>query len=522
MARRKAPFPWLTNRKKTAAEVPLETPIPLGNKSNGEFFHEQTPYERKLRDFILRESGDQARRLGMERREFLASSAGMAASLWALNLASGCGGSAKDGGGYNVPPPETLDCEAASELLSGNEFIFDLQTHHIEDEDSWRERHPGNAFYPGEIFANALTFWECSLEPRSECIGPDQYVEQIYLNSDTTVGVLSGIPSPICEEDGTLCTNLNSNDAMAHWRDYVNNASGGTQRVVQHCQVAPNDNWELQKENMTRIRERYGNHGWKCYPPWGVGSGADRGWWLDDPAIADPFIEHTKTLGNPLLCVHKGFPLAGFERKYADPRDVGPAASKHPDVTFIIYHSGYENGHWEGPYDPDGGGVNRLIRTVLDHDLAGKNVYAEMGSAWYLASLNTVSAQHYVGKVLKYLGEDHLLWGSECLWFGSPQPQIEEFRNLEISEEFQETYGYPALTKEIKEKILGRSAARLYGVDPDEARCTVDQGLLRTARADLDGELGGRRWAMQPLPGPRTRREFIQLTKWREFLKVPA
>ena len=204
MARRRPLFPWLTQRKKTAAEIPLATPIPLGNKSNGEFFHEQTPHERALREFILRESGDQARRLGLERREFLASTAGMAATLWAMNLAAGCGGSADNGGGYDVPPPDTIDCEGASEILGGNEFIFDLQTHHIEDEDSWRERHPGNAFYAGEAFANALTFWNCSLEPRSECIGPDQYVEQIYLNSDTTVGVLSGFPSPICEEDGTL------------------------------------------------------------------------------------------------------------------------------------------------------------------------------------------------------------------------------------------------------------------------------------------------------------------------------
>ena len=110
---------------------------------------------------------------------------------------------------------------------------------------------------------------------------------------------------------------------------------------------------------------------------WGAEGG---GWWLDDPEIGDPFIEKTKALGEPLICIHKGFPLPGFSREYADPKDVGPAAVKHPDVNFIVYHSAYENGHFEGPYDPEGGGVNRLIRTCLDNDVAGKNVYAEMGS----------------------------------------------------------------------------------------------------------------------------------------------
>ncbi|MEO2166572.1 MAG: amidohydrolase family protein, partial [bacterium] len=479
MGTKKTHLPWLSDRRKTDVEVPIETPLNFGNKSNGEFFLDQTPQDAKIRSHILQNSGSQAARLGMERREFLASTAGMAATLYALNLAAGCGGSAKDGGGYNVPPPETIDCKGASEILGGEEFIFDLQTHHIEDEETWRDRHPASGRYNGNNFAEFITFWNCDLAPKSECIGPDQYVEQIFLNSDTTVGVLSGFPSPMCEE-GTLCTNLNSNDGMAFWRDYVNNAASGSQRVIQHCQVAPNDEWELQKDNMSRIREEYGNHGWKCYPPWGPDGG---GWWLDDPVVADPFIEHTKALGHPLLCIHKGFPLPGFDYDHTNPKDVGPAAKKHPEVKFIVYHSAYESGNVEGPYDPNGPGVNRLIRTCLENDVAGKNVYAEMGSAWYLAQFNPVGAQHYVGKVLKYLGEDHLLWGSECLWFGSPQQQIEAFRALEISEEFQETYGYPALTPEIKAKVLGRSAAALYGIDAEATRCSIDQSLLRVAKA---------------------------------------
>jgi len=191
-------------------------------------------------------------------------------------------------------------------------------------------------------------------------------------------------------------------------------------------------------------------------------------------------------------------------------------------VSFIVYHSAFETGIREGPYEPGGGGVDRLIRTVEDHGLKGKNVYAEMGSAWALASLDAMQAQHYVGKLLKHLGEDNLVWGSECVWFGSPQNQIEAFRALQISEELQEQYGYPALTPEIKAKVFGLNSARLYGINPDETRCTLDTSKLGRLKLAMDAELGDRRWAFQQPNGPRTRREFLRLQEWRRFQKVPA
>jgi hypothetical protein len=502
-------------RKKTDPELPVEPPIMLGNKSNGEFFWAQTPRERKIREMIMRLSDERARRLGMDRRDFLASALGMITSLYVVNLASGCGGG--DDGGFNVGD-RLIECDAATEMLSGEEFILDLQTHHIEDEETWRERHPGGV-YGGDLFAQFITLWDCP--PRNaQCIGPQTYLEQVFLNSDTHVAVLSGFPSEICDDD-TLCTNLNSNEGMAFWRDTFNGAAG-SQRMVQHCQVAPNDQWDRQSAMMERIRTEYGNRGWKCYPPWGPAP-SRLGWWLDDEAIGTPFIERCIELGEPLICAHKGFPFGPTWIEHSNPRDVGPAASRFPNVNFIIYHSAIDPAaQAEGPYDPNNGGVDRLIRTVEEHGLKGKNVFAEMGSAWALVMNNSIAAQHYVGKLLKHLGEDNVLWGSECVWFGSPQPQIEAFRALEISVELQETYGYPALTPEIKAKVFGLSGARLYGIDPHETRCTLDTNMLMLAKRQLDAELGDRRWAFQKPFGPRTRREFAKLQKWRDFIAKPA
>jgi hypothetical protein len=124
-----------------------------------------------------------------------------------------------------------------------------------------------------------------------------------------------------------------------------------------------------------------------------------------------------------------------------------------------------------------------------------------------------VVAQHVIGKLLLHLGEDNVLWGSECVWLGSPQPQIEAFRRFEISTELQDQYGYPALTPSLKAKILGLSAARVYGIDPEATRCRIKAGQLARLKDRMDAELGPRRWAFQKMGGPRTRREWFDFIR---------
>src|SRR5215813_14670042 len=84
-------YPWLKLIKKSRPEPPLEPPLWLGNHSNGEYFHEQTPRERLIRKLILERADEGARRHGVDRRQFLASSMGVATSLSVINLVAGCG-----------------------------------------------------------------------------------------------------------------------------------------------------------------------------------------------------------------------------------------------------------------------------------------------------------------------------------------------------------------------------------------------------------------------------------------------
>ncbi|HKU41641.1 MAG TPA: hypothetical protein VJR89_25965, partial [Polyangiales bacterium] len=60
---------WI-RQKKTLPEAPYETPVWLGNLSNGEFFLPQSERDRKVRDLVLQKCDENARRKGMDRREF--------------------------------------------------------------------------------------------------------------------------------------------------------------------------------------------------------------------------------------------------------------------------------------------------------------------------------------------------------------------------------------------------------------------------------------------------------------------
>lgn len=72
---------------------------------------------------------------------------------------------------------------------------------------------------------------------------------------------------------------------------------------------------------------------------------------------------------------------------------------------------------------------------------------------------------HMLGQMIQTAGADHILWGTDSIWNGSPQSQIERLRRLRMKDELIEKYGYPELTGEIKNQILGLNAARLFGID---------------------------------------------------------
>ena len=70
-----------------------------------------------------------------------------------------------------------------------------------------------------------------------------------------------------------------------------------------------------------------------------------------------------------------------------------------------------------------------------------------------------------LGQMMQTAGADHILWGTDSIWNGSPQSQIERLRRLKMPEKLMEKYKYPDLTDEVKNGILGLNAAKVFGVD---------------------------------------------------------
>jgi predicted TIM-barrel fold metal-dependent hydrolase len=203
-----------------------------------------------------------------------------------------------------------------------------------------------------------------------------------------------------------------------------------------------------------------------------------RPWRLDD-ATGEAFLALVEEIGPPIVCVHKGFG--------ADPADVGPAARAHPGITFVAYHSGYEAAVPEGPWSPGSpnAGVDRLLESLRAAGIGvGGNVCAELGSTWRSVMGRPDEAAHVLGKLIAALGPGNVLWGTDSIWYGSPQDQIEAFRAFEITAEAQERFGYAPLTSDVKAGILAGNAARLYGVDPAAVAFSPSASDRQALRAD--------------------------------------
>lgn len=291
-------------------------------------------------------------------------------------------------------------------------------------------------------------------------------------------------------------------DYAAEAREIVASIGGEGARALIHGGVFPQVAGEI--EAMDEKVQRYRVDAWKLYPQYGPDG---RGIFLDTDPAALRFFERARALGVKTVAVHKGVPLPGLAYEYSSPRDMGPVARAHADITFLVYHSGFEGGVVEGPYDAaNPRGVDRLIKSHQDAGFARNqgNLYAELGSTWRYFMGRPEEAAHVIGKLLKFFGEERIMWGTDSIWYGSPQDQIQAFRTFRISEEFQERFGYPQLDDAARRKIFGLNGAHVYGID---VATLHGRGELHRRRAE---------YGAAPNPsfatyGPKSRRDFLAL-----------
>ena len=457
-------------------------PIKFGPVSNGEFH--PVPHSPVVRETIRRTyrmADENSRRMGISRRQFLNSVTGAAATLFVLAACSkeeakSRGKSA--GGGYGVSKDATTDTSTALEELGGKEFIFDVQTHYVnydvaEKAGDWTAAFPQERCEEGQKAGNPKV-----------CFTADAYFREVYVRSDTSMSILSALPSQVLP-------GLQPED-MAFAIDTATRL-GCDNRVLMHGGAYPHQGpIEAALASMTDLRKRYDLAAWKIYTM----TPTDQHFYFDDhdksrPQIGQKFIDHVRDIGPKIICTHKGISsIVGSTPELASPSDIGPAAARNEDIRFVVYHSGFEpGGGGTGPYDPKNArpqGVDRLIRSMQQAGVkANKNVYAELGGTWWFLMRDPTAAAHVLGKLLKYVGEDRVVWGTDSIWFGTPQDQIQAMRAFQISDELQERYGYPKLTAEIKAKIFGINSSRLYGIEPITGRCDLSPEEVDAVRASM-------------------------------------
>ena len=264
------------------------------------------------------------------------------------------------------------------------------------------------------------------------------------------------------------------------------NELAGCARAFCQGNCAPNHYWDRKnnKPNFTELYDqmerevkKYGIDSWKWYCHTDPGRSGN-GFRMDDEAMAYPFFEKSKELGLNVFSVHKGF--ASQSRTlghFAHPGDLEKAAKDHPDLTFIAYHSALKHGPGEpqfnrdGFFDPETGDFewHAELMKIKDRNPEITNIYPEIGSSFgLLAIAHPMMCQHLIGKNIKHYGSDHVVWGTDCLWWGSPQWVIDAMKRFQISDELCEKFGYQKLTKQDKANIFGLNAAKIYGFDVKE------------------------------------------------------
>ncbi len=466
-------------------DEPIRPPIAFAPCSNGEFSPRAAePRDRRAHALFLQLVEEKHRRLGMTRREFAESACGVAAALSVMNLVYGCSAGTMRGGrdaGFNVTPDMTEDAARACEALEQDTFVFDVQLHP----------------------PNPLTPWT----DRNLPMDAETFIRTAFIESETTAGVLSGVPD-------TRNLNQANLEANRMLQELIDRFAG--HRLICHANVDPSRG-ASELDYMQDVRERFPIAAWKVYPHVGR-------WRLDSEEHGLPFLQRSRELGVKVIAAHRG--IADDSGDYtapSTPADLVAAASAFPELQFLTYHSGWQSNvdenHPFDPADPNPRGVDRLIKAALDHGIGpGGNVYAELGSTWRNLMTQPQAAAHVLGKLLLHLGEDRVVWGTDAVFTGSPQEQIVALRAFEIPEAMREEFGYPALTDAVKRKIFGLSAAEVYGLDPAAMRCKLAADFVEQQRAARREDPR----SQQPLAasdyGPRTRREFLAFTRFERYV----
>ncbi len=474
-------------------EDPAIVPFPTYPVSNMEWVPKPITRRQALAErMIAEECAERAKRHGMTRAQFLRTAAATATAFMVLNRLSGSSA-------FAVKREHCDDLDAARELLDRKPFVMDVQQHHVDLN-----------LYSSFACAFRFPFPPGNRESAGGCpgnVGQQNFIKEVFVDSETDVGVISGLPS------GTPLGPV----GMAETRDLVNELAGSERCLAQAVCDPRNPPGSATSIESLDAQVARGVRALKCYTYSG-------NWRLDDlrpdgsaepQPVAYRMLEKAQGLGLRLVNVHKGLPaeFAPMSEEYVRTTDFPKVVHDWPRLSFCAYHSGYFTSASDHPEGKQG--LTEFLEVVESIPRKERRrVYAEIGSTFaiqvILMSSNPDAPAHFIGRLLKALGSRNILWGTDSIWWGSPQWLIDAFKVLTIPERLQEQEGYPPLTEKAKRRIFGQNAARLYGIKPKDERCAIPADRLASWQAEQGGARAGRRLVSY---GPQTRRDFFAMLR---------
>jgi len=478
------------NRLLPAETFAYPSPIPTQSVSSDEFMpapqtEKQREFEARIKEF----GGELARRQGMSRRAFFKTAAGMAAAFVAMNETYG--------ELYDASRAEAAIPEMAGERAKtlSNQFVMDMHTHFLRDDTRITN-------FVRQREAVGKAGWNPALQGKPQTIEDlkfANYFKEVFLDSDTKVACISGSASE--DPRDWFLTNEMKFDARAKV-----NKEAGTKRMFSHAIMTPG--WPGWLDKVDEEMEKLKPDSWKGYT---IGDNTNKNlskhpYRLDNEKLMYPFYERLVKWskdhpGVVNVCIHKGlFPPSVEQQfphlvRYCQAGDVGKAAKDWPQLNFIIYHSAYR---WAGGGTAEEAleQLNRTGRIEWVNDLAEipeqygvKNVYGDLGQIFAQSTMaDPRICAFMMGTLVKGLGSDHVVWGSDAVWTGSPQWQIEALRRLEIPEEMQKKHGFKPLGPAdgpVKRAIFGENNARLYHFDAQQ-RSALDNDRFAQLKEDYE------------------------------------
>jgi uncharacterized protein len=179
----------------------------------------------------------------------------------------------------------------------------------------------------------------------------------------------------------------------------------------------------------------------------------DESWACDDREVAYPLYERCQELGVTVLQFHKGIPFGLMNVESLRPNDLQRPARDFPDLNFVIHHLAV-------PYFDEAVSI------------AGRfpNVYLSLAANLNFTLIAPRLVQQQVGQLLQMVGSEKLCYASDAPFSGGPAPYLRAFMDLEIPEDLCDGYGYPQITRQDRENILGLTFARLMNVDVETTK----------------------------------------------------